>query len=86
MRERIAFLKKHYPTHALAARAVNSYWPFEQAAELRGRENFYIDLALNPELARLIVDKCTEVIVRAQTLYLDAVGKELDFFEIPGDD
>ncbi len=86
MRERAAFLKKRYPQHALAARAVNSYGPFEQAAELRGRESFYLDLALNPELASLIVDKSTEVIVRAQTLYLDAVGKELDFFEIPGDD
>lgn len=32
------------------------------------------------------MDECTEVIVRAQTPYPDAVGKELDFFEIPGDD
>jgi len=86
MSERISYLKKEYPTYALAARAVNSYGPFEQAAELRGRESFYMDMVLEPELSLLIVDRCTEVIIRAQEMYLDVVGKDVDFFEIPGDD
>jgi uroporphyrinogen decarboxylase len=86
MKERLVFIKRKYPNHAIAARAINSYGPFEQAAELRGRENFYIDMVMEHELAQLIVDKCTEVIIRAQQLYLDVVGKEIDFFEIPGDD
>jgi uroporphyrinogen decarboxylase len=86
MRERLRFLRRDYSRHALGARAVNSYGPFEQAAELRGREGFYMDLAMEPEIARRIVERCTDVIVRAQRLYLEVVGKELDFFEIPGDD
>ncbi len=86
MKERIALLRKEYPNHAIAARAVNSYGPFEQAAELRGREKFYMDIVMDPELSQLIVDKCTDVIVRAQEIYLDIVGRDLDFFEIPGDD
>ena len=86
MRDRIAMLKEEYPTHAIAARAVNSYGPFEQASELRGRVEFLMDTVSNPELAQLIVDKCTDFIVRAQVLYLDVVGKDIDFFEIPGDD
>jgi len=86
MKERLGYLRREYPGHAVAARAVNSYGPFEQAAELRGREAFYMDLAMEPELARRIVDRCTDVIVRAQGLYLEVVGRELDFFEIPGDD
>jgi uroporphyrinogen decarboxylase len=86
MKQRITILKKEYANRAIGARAVNSYGPFEQAAELRGRESFYMDMVMEPELARLIVEKCTAVIIRAQELYLDVVGKDLDFFEVPGDD
>jgi uroporphyrinogen decarboxylase len=86
MKRRISDVKREYPLHAIGARAVNSYGPFEQAAELRGRESFYMDMVTEPELAQLIVDRCTDVIVRAQELYLDVIGKDIDFFEIPGDD
>jgi uroporphyrinogen decarboxylase len=72
--------------HAIAARAVNSYGPFEQASVLRGREQFYTDMILEPDLARLLIDRCTSVIVRLNAMYLDAVGKDVDVFEIPGDD
>jgi len=86
MRRRVSYVKREYPLHAIGARAVNSYGPFEQAAELRGRESFYMDMVMEPELAQLIVDHCTDVIVRAQERYLDVIGKDIDFFEIPGDD
>jgi uroporphyrinogen decarboxylase len=86
MKERISLLKKEYPDRAIAARAVNSYGPFEQAAELRGREKFYMDMVMEPEISRLVIDKCTDVIIRAQEIYLDIVGRDIDFFEIPGDD
>jgi uroporphyrinogen decarboxylase len=86
MQERLKFLQREYPDHAIGARAVNSYGPFEQAAALRGRESFYMDLIAEPELSRRIIEGCTDVIVRAQSLYLEVVGKKLDFFEIPGDD
>jgi uroporphyrinogen decarboxylase len=79
-------LNQNYPTHAIGARAVNSYGPFEQASELRGREQFLMDTVTEPELAKLLLEKCAAVIVRGQEAYLDRVGKHIDFFEIPGDD
>ena len=45
-----------------------------------------MDLIDNPEAAKLIIDKTTDVIVRGQEIYLDVVGQDIDFFEIPGDD
>jgi uroporphyrinogen decarboxylase len=85
LRERLALLKRE-GTHAIVARAVNSYGPFEQAAELRGREQFYMDMVLEPEIAHLIIEKVTDVIVRLNEIYIDECGKDIDIFEIPGDD
>jgi uroporphyrinogen decarboxylase len=79
-------LNKAYPRHAIAARAVNSYGPFEQAANLRGREAFYMDLVAEPKLAKLLLQKCTDVIIHANEAFLEALGNSIDFFEIPGDD
>jgi uroporphyrinogen decarboxylase len=86
MKDRIAYLKKEYPHRAIGARAVNSYGPFEQASVLRGREDFYMDMITEPEVCKHIVKRCTDIIVRAQEIYLDQIGKDIDFFEIPGDD
>jgi uroporphyrinogen decarboxylase len=86
MTSRLALLKEQYPDHAIGARAVNSYGPFEQASELRGRTEFFMDTVTQPALAQLIVDKCTDVIIRGQEIYLDVVGRDIDFFELPGDD
>ena len=83
---RMASLKRNYASHAIGARAVNSYGPFEQASILRGRESFLMDTVLRPELAQRLIDRCTDVIVRGQQVYLEEVGKDIDFFEIPGDD
>jgi uroporphyrinogen decarboxylase len=83
---RISMLKKVYPTHAIGARAVNSYGPFEQASELRGRTELLMDTVAEPDLAQLLIDKCTDVIIRGQEVYLDLVGHDIDFIEIPGDD
>jgi uroporphyrinogen decarboxylase len=84
LKERVAALKQ--TDYAIAARACASYGPFEQAAMLRGREQFFMDLVLNPELAGLLMRKVTDVIVRLNDLYLDAVGHDIDVMEIPGDD
>jgi uroporphyrinogen decarboxylase len=85
LRERLAVLKLD-SSHAIVARAVNSYGPFEQAAELRGREQFYMDMVLEPEIASIIIEKVTDIIVRTNEIYLDVCGKDIDVFEIPGDD
>ena len=85
LRDRLRALARS-GTHAITARAVNSYGPFEQASALRGREQFLMDIVLDPELAKLIVDKVTAVLVRLTEIYLDTAGRDIDFIEIPGDD
>ena len=85
LKNRMTALKKD-GSYAIVARAVNSYGPFEQSSELRGREQFYMDMILEPELAQLIVDKCTDIIVRLNEIYLDTIGRDIDIIEIPGDD
>ena len=72
--------------YAVAARAVNSYGPFEQACALRGREQLLMDLLLDPELARALILKVAETIARLQAIYLDVVGPYVDIVELPGDD
>ena len=52
LRDRLALLRRE-GSYAIAARAVNSYGPFEQASALRGREQFLVDLLIEPELAQL---------------------------------
>jgi uroporphyrinogen decarboxylase len=85
LRGRLAHLKRN-SHHAIAARAVNSYGPFEQAAGLRGREQFLMDMLMEPELAQLLIDKVTDVIIRLNEIYLDIAGPYIDIMEIPGDD
>ena len=72
--------------YAIAARAVNSYGPLEQASALRGREQLLMDLLLEPDLARAIVAKVSEVIARLYELYLDVAAPYVDLVELPGDD
>jgi uroporphyrinogen decarboxylase len=72
--------------YAVVARGVNSYGPFEQASELRGRDKYLMDLVLEPELASLLLEKVTDVIVRLTEILLDTCGKQLDIVEVPGDD
>jgi uroporphyrinogen decarboxylase len=85
LKERTALLRKE-GSYAIVARAVNSYGPFEQAAELRGREQFYMDMVLEPEITNTIINKVTDIIVRTNEIYLDVCGNDIDIFEIPGDD
>ena len=72
--------------HAIAARAVNSYGPFEQAQAMRGREQFLVDLLTEPEFAQALIRKVTQVIKRLTEIYLDIAGNAIDLMEIPGDD
>lgn len=72
--------------HAIAARAVNSYGPFDQALAMRGRVQFFIDFLENPEFAQRLIQKVTQVLKRLIEIYLDITGNAIDIMEIPGDD
>jgi uroporphyrinogen decarboxylase len=59
--------------------------PFELAVKLRGYEQFFMDLALDPEFATALLDKITETLIALWDLYLDALG---DYVQVvcQGDD
>lgn len=85
LRDRLQFLLQA-GQHAIAARAVTSYGPFEQAQAMRGRVEFFTDLVNNPEFAQALIQKVTKVINRLTEIYLDVGGNVIDLMEIPGDD
>ena len=41
---------------------------------------------MQPELALLLIDQVTDVIIRLNEIYLDIAGPYIDIMEIPGDD
>lgn len=85
LKERLKLLRAS-GQHAIAARAVTSYGPFEQAQAMRGRVEFFVDMVENPEFAQALIQKVTNVIKRLIEIYLDIAGQSIDLMEIPGDD
>ena len=67
-------------------RMVASHGPFQTACDLRGTENFLVDMALNPEFARTLLEKVTSVIEGLLDLAMRAGGHYFDMIELPGDD
>jgi len=70
----------------VAMRMVSSHGPFQTACDLRGTENFLMDLTLRPEFAQALLDKVTSAIDGLLHLALQAGGKWFDMVELPGDD
>ena len=70
----------------LAMRMVASHGPFQTACDLRGTENFLMDLTLRPEFAHTLLDKITEAINGLVSLAMQAAGQWFDLIELPGDD
>ena len=65
---------------------VASHGPFQTACDLRGTENFLMDLTLRPEFAQALLDKVTEAINGLLRLAMQAGGQWFDMIELPGDD
>ena len=59
---------------------------FEIAHYLRGMENFFVDLLVNPDLACAIMDKILEIRLHRDKQVLQAVGKYLTYFRFQGED
>lgn len=85
LRDRARYLKDK-TDYAVVGRAVDSYGPLERCCNLRGVENFMMDLGTNEEFVDALVEKVTDVFCRLIEIYLDAAGPYLDIFELPGDD
>ena len=83
--ERACYLH-HKTDYAVAARAVASYGPFEQACQLRGTEQFMVDLLTNEDFATALIDRIVNVLRRWLEIYLDIIAPYIDILELPGDD
>ncbi|MCD6386601.1 hypothetical protein J7M23_12605 [Candidatus Sumerlaeota bacterium] len=58
---------------------------FETSWQLRGLENFLIDLKVNPEFALALMEKVTDYFVQFYPHYLNAIGKYVDVVVILDD-
>lgn len=83
--ERARMLRADTDTYVVM-RMVASHGPFQTACDLRGTENFLMDLSTNPEFAQALLDKVTDAIEGLLSLAMHAGGKWFDLVELPGDD
>jgi len=70
----------------IVMRMVASHGPFQTACDLRGTENFLMDMALQPEYARALLEKVTSLIDGLLESAMRAGGRYFDMIELPGDD
>jgi uroporphyrinogen decarboxylase len=70
---------------AITATAVNSGMFFEMGQFLRGPEQFYSDLCLEPKLVRKLFDKLTELFIELNLYYLKPVAQYLEWIEFTSD-
>jgi uroporphyrinogen decarboxylase len=59
---------------------------FERSHYLRGMENFFVDLLIEPEKAAAVMDKVLEINLHRNEQILKAVGKHLTYFRFQGED
>lgn len=59
---------------------------FLRCAELRGWENFYMDLASNPEFASALMDRYLDIRLRIAERALEEVGDDVDIVFVSSDD
>jgi uroporphyrinogen decarboxylase len=72
--------------HYVAARMVVSHGPFQTACDLRGTENFLMDMAANQDFAHRLLDRVEGTLTGLMQGYLLACGEYIDMIELPGDD
>jgi len=70
----------------ITARMVVSHGPFQYASDLRGMENFMVDMVMKPDLASALLKKIGDIYCDFYENYLIACGDFIDMIELPGDD
>jgi uroporphyrinogen decarboxylase len=65
---------------------VVSHGPFQTASNLRGSEQFFVDMGENPDFVMLLIQRVTDVMIGLLKNYLSACGPFIDLIELPGDD
>jgi uroporphyrinogen decarboxylase len=70
----------------ITARMVASHGPYQTACDLRGTEQFLVDMIDDPEFAETLIDRITTLYEGLLRNYLLACGPYIDMIELPGDD
>ncbi|HBX70144.1 MAG TPA: hypothetical protein DEH25_12395, partial [Chloroflexi bacterium] len=70
----------------VAMRMVASHGPFQTACDLRGTENFLMDLGLNPDFAQELLSHIADFQLGLLQQAMRAGGPYFDLIELPGDD
>jgi uroporphyrinogen decarboxylase len=73
-------------SYFVVMRMVASHGPFQTACDLRGTEQFLMDMALRPEFAHTLLEKITTAIDGLMRLAMQVGGRWFDMIELPGDD
>jgi uroporphyrinogen decarboxylase len=85
VRKRVKFLSER-TDYFIVARMVASHGPFQTACDLRGTEQFLLDMVDNPDFALALLDRISNTLVGLTRGYLEACGDYIDMIELPGDD
>ena len=67
-------------------RMVASHGPFQTACDLRGTENFLMDMGLHPDFAKEFLNRIGKFQTELLRQALEAGGNYFDMIELPGDD
>jgi uroporphyrinogen decarboxylase len=67
-------------------RMLASHGPFQTACDLRGTENFLMDMGLYPEFALELLTRIGDFHVGLYKEAMEAGGEHFDMVELPGDD
>jgi uroporphyrinogen decarboxylase len=70
----------------ITARMITSHGPYQMACDLRGTENFMIDLVTNPDYAIALLNRIGNTLCGFLDQYLFSCGAFIDMIEFPGDD
>ena len=73
-------------TYWITARMITSHGPYQMACDMRGTENFMIDLVKNPDFAMALLNRIGDTLCGFLEQYLLACGTFIDMIEFPGDD
>jgi len=85
VRERAKFLHEN-TDYFVVARMVASHGPFQTACDLRGTEQFMVDMVEKPDFALALLERINNTLVGLTRGYLEACGEDIDMIELPGDD
>jgi uroporphyrinogen decarboxylase len=84
--ERIKAIRALDQEYAVVGRAVASYGFFEMSQALRRPDQFFLDLAMDPDFVHALIARLYDCYASLIERFLEVAGESLDMLELPGDD